>query len=152
MVQLGLFSFPREAEALYYRGGEVARSRLQRRPGCPAHEPMGPVKPSGLGLESPVRALLEARPGTLFLDRDVVTGLACACGRRRSLLLPRHRLNGAVRCRCGREMAPETVRRVSSGDPLAARPLKDLGIPPGHILEIVRNGRSTFVELGGGRG
>ncbi len=174
MSQLGLFGFPREAEALYCRNGETVRSRLQRRPGCPAHEPLGRVERSRLTPESRVRDLLAEHPGTLFLDRDVVTGLACACGRRRSLLLPRFQLNGAessvatarrgrrnhvnspaaagmLKCKCGREMHPETVRRVSPGDPLAARPLRALGVPPGHIVEVVRSGRSTWVELSGGR-
>ncbi len=150
MVQMGLFAFPRQAEALYCRNGEIFRSHLQRRPGCPAHEPLGRVKASRLTPESPVRDLLAEHPGTLFLDRDVVTGLACGCGRRRSLLLPRFRLNGGLRCKCGREMVPETVRRVSPGDSLAARPLQALGVPPGHIVEVVRNGRSVFVELSGG--
>lgn len=152
MVRFGLFRFPREAEAFYWSDGEVIRSRLQRRPGCPAHAPLGPVCPSRLTPESPARELLAAHPGTLFLDRDVVTGLACSCGRRKRLLLPWFRWNGEVRCRCGREMLPERVRRVSATDPLAARPLKELGIPPGHIVEVVRGGRSIFVELGGRRG
>jgi adenylyltransferase/sulfurtransferase len=149
-VQLGLFGFPREAEALYYRSGEVVRSRLQRRPGCPAHETLGPVKRSDLTPESRVRELLAAHPGTLFLDREVVTALRCLCGRGVRLRTPRFRRNGALRCRCGREMTPETVRRVGAGDPLAECPLKQLGIPPGHIAEVVRGGRSHFVELGGG--
>lgn len=152
MVQMGLFSCPRRPEALYYRNGEVVRSRLQPRPGCPAHAPLRPVKRSDLTPESPVRDLLAAHPGVLFLDRDVVTGLACACGERRRTLLPRYKLNGGLNCKCGREMVPETVRRVSAGDPLAARRLEELGVPAGHIVEVVRDGRSVFVELRGGHG
>ncbi|MEM3085784.1 MAG: ThiF family adenylyltransferase [Halobacteria archaeon] len=150
-VEAGLFALPREAEALYYRGGEVVRSRLQRRPGCPAHHAPGPVKRSGLTPESRVRELLAAHPGTLFLDREVVTALRCLCGRGRRLRVPRLRMDGALRCRCGREMASETVRRVGTGDPLAERSLKELGIPPGHIVEVARGNRSVFVELKEGR-
>jgi predicted RNA-binding Zn-ribbon protein involved in translation (DUF1610 family) len=97
------------------------------------------------------RDLLAGEPGEVDIGFELVTALTCPrCAASSSLLAPRARLRSEdARCpACGIERAVDWLSSVESEMAIADRPLKDLGVPPHHVVR-VRGGRMRDVLLGG---
>jgi hypothetical protein len=135
---------------------------FDRSPSCPLHDP-------GTFLQEieerrdrrstswPVSDLLrEAGASSLQLDWPLTAGATCrGCGESWAPLMRRARFRQARCPACGGADLVETdvVSDVAVGSPLASRPLAELGLPAGHVHDLVclseGNVTHRFVEVTG---
>ena len=76
---------------------------------------------------------------TIELDRDLVIRVRCgACQASREVMRATAQVGSreAVCRECGEPATPDFEHRVVPGSDLAARPLKELGVPPFDILRV----------------
>ena len=122
---------------------------------CLSHETYDPIESFPLSTNDTVATLLEKVAGTaLELDRDFLVGLTCPkCGDRRAIDRPLAAVAQAdAFCPKCREMcATETIHRVDKGSALAARPLRDLAVPPYDIVRVQTSAGRRFILLANDR-
>jgi molybdopterin/thiamine biosynthesis adenylyltransferase len=121
----------------------------QRKEGCLSHETYGARVDVPLGAGDPVEALFEATGGVkLHLDRDLLTELACACGRRREVLRPLALVTMREgTCACGQVMKPAIVHAVERGTSLAKRTLREVGAAPFDVLKVETATSGVYARL-----
>ena len=121
----------------------------QRKESCLSHETYGARIDVPLGAGDRVEALFEATGGVkLHLDRDLLTDLACACGKRREVLRPLALVtmrDGT--CSCGQMMKPAIVHTVERGTPLAGRTLREVGAAPFDVLKVETATSGVYARL-----
>jgi len=126
-------------------------TNYQRKEGCLSHETYGDVTVVPLGAADPVEALFAAVKGErLHLDRDLLVGLECPKCRVKSEVM---RPLASVTLRegkcgsCGGVMKTEIVHTIERGTPLAARALKDIGVPPYDLVKVETAVSGLYVRL-----
>jgi adenylyltransferase/sulfurtransferase len=126
-------------------------TNYQRKEGCLSHETYGDVTVVPLGAADPVEALFAAVKGErLHLDRDLLVSLECPKCRVKSEVM---RPLASVTLRegkcgsCGGGMKTEIVHTIERGTPLAARALKDIGVPPFDLVKVETGVSGLYVRL-----
>ena len=148
--------------ALVFNGvtNQFYSTQLPHREDCLSHETYPEPTAVELGHQAPASALFDvaqktlAGPLTLALDRELVTRLECPrCGWRQAVMRPRTkvRMADAACPTCHAPGRPEMSSVVEEDDPLAARPLAELGIPPYDIVRVDGAESSGFFLLAGDR-
>ncbi len=123
---------------------------LPANPECCAHGALGAVESAGAPDQVTARSLLAGEAGEVELGFEVVVAFDCPrCGTE-AVLAPRSRLRreDAICPGCGVERAVDWISSVDTDMPLADRPLKDLGVPPHHVVRVAGS-RIRDVQLGG---
>lgn len=107
---------------------------------CLAHDTYLPLISMAAGTDMTVKELLNRVPGgtALQLDFDVVRRLVCeSCGGEEMGRRLSRSLAGQLPCRqCRSDRTPELTHEIGMDDPLAARTLRSLGVPPRAILRV----------------
>lgn len=121
----------------------------QRKANCLSHESYGTRVDVPLGAADAVEALFAATKGVrLHLDRDLVTELACGCGRRREVLRPLATVTMKDgRCECGQAMRPAITHTVEKGTPLAKRTLRQVGVAPFDVVKVETATSGIYARL-----
>jgi molybdopterin-synthase adenylyltransferase len=126
----------------------------QRKEGCLSHETYGEIVDVDVSASDAVEKLFAATKGVrLQLDRELVTGLACAaCGAKRDVYRPLAAVSQreAV-CACGAAMKPALAHVVERGTPLAGRSLVEVGVPPFDVLKVETATSGVYARLAADR-
>jgi adenylyltransferase/sulfurtransferase len=128
-----------------------------RRDDCDNHDPPPPVHdlPEGVA-DLTVGELLDRAaavaggPVVLKCDREVVRAFTCRkCGDVEAVYRPFAEVvpAGAACPKCGADRAPDAVTHVGRG--AAGVPLRQLGVPPGHVVRVAAGRREFALALTG---
>jgi molybdopterin-synthase adenylyltransferase len=122
----------------------------QRKASCLSHETYGARVDVPLGADDSAEALFAATAGVkLHLDRDLLTGLVCGCGKRKDVMRPLALVTLRTgTCECGQVMKPSIVHTVEKGTPLARRRLRELGVPAYDVVKVETPTSGLYVRLG----
>jgi adenylyltransferase/sulfurtransferase len=143
---------------------QVYTTRFQHKEDCLSHEtyddilalPLTAERNSADDLFAAVRDRFSGEGQLeLALDRDLVVSVNCQpCGYERRI----DRARQAVSHReadcptCGGTAQPHMVHSIGAGTPLAAQPLRSLGVPAYDIVRVVGGEQEIFALLDGDRG
>ncbi len=144
--------------------GQTYRSLLlayTRREDCPNHEARAEVVELDAGVDEltvgSLADLVARHTGedlVLLLDRDIVSLLYCPqCHETEAVYRPFEDVvpNKVACCKCGSNRIPSVITRLVPDATIGALPLRQLGIPPLHILRVEAAGRTMQFELAGDR-
>lgn len=148
---------PGERLMLYFKPFHLVRDRLPENPDCLAHFTLPEDIPqAAYSLDWTVDDVLHLAyrwyPQVEFLDLgyDLVTGFYCSnCDQQQAML----RLKDSVfqheaRCpQCGELRQPEIASIIQVGSPLCAVKLRDLHIPPHHILAFGQGEQRFYLHM-----
>jgi molybdopterin/thiamine biosynthesis adenylyltransferase len=142
------------------------RTGFQRRDDCLSHEvygqiidvPLAAATGSADDLMGQLRKQLaddasdanRASAGQLMLDHDLVLSFDCdACGHSQHVMrpLPLVGQSEAVCDQCGEMVRPSMVHKIDEGSPLAARTLRELGVPAYDIVRVSLGDKLFFALL-----
>lgn len=145
-----------QAYRIQLHPGHLLEARaFDRSPACPLHEPdtfLQEIEERADRRSSVWRVgdlLRETGASSLQLDWPLTSHAACrACGRTWEPLVRRARFRRAVCPACGGRDVVETevVNDVSADSPLSNRTLLELGLPPGHVHEVVEDRGGVFAH------
>ncbi len=127
----------------------------QRREDCLSHETYPVPQDVGLGASATALQLFDATgTAAIVLDRDLLVDLECrACGTKTAVMKPLASVGHkqGLCPRCGQVMRAEILHEVGRKDALAARTLRELGVPPFDIVKLKTGKDLKVVRLAGDR-
>lgn len=115
----------------------------QRKHDCMSHDTYETIveKPwsvKTISLRAVLRELREelGEKAVLDFDRDIATTAKCACGERKALFTPVHKLKGSMlTCPvCGAQMSFESIHSLRGDEDFLDKTPFELGLPPLHII------------------
>lgn len=128
----------------------------QRKPDCMSHDTYEDIKEMPWSVKrTTLREILSFVKGELGeealieLDRDIAIEAKCACGLKKDLFCPVHKLRGAdVACpECGGEMKFEAVHSINGTEPYLDRTAAQIGIPPLDVIAGRRGFEIRYYEF-----
>jgi len=149
-----LHALPVQAGVAHVFNGESNNfytTKFQRREDCLSHETWPAPAPVPAGSSTSASTLLTQMEGaSLLLERDLLVSLACPpCGTRKPILRPLILVSQkeGMCPKCGQAMRPEIVHEIDAASPLAAEPLRNLGVPPFDIVKVKSPKGMAFARL-----
>lgn len=130
----------------------------QKKPDCMSHDAYGPAEKMPWRAEKTTLAevLQKARQdlgegAVVDFDRDIASLASCACGQKKPLFAPVHKLRGAdLACPdCGKAMQFETFHTLTGSEDFLNKTLGEIGIPPLHIFCGRRGMEERYYECTG---
>lgn len=130
----------------------------QKKPDCMSHDAYGPAEKMPWSAEKTTLAevLEKARQdlgenAVVDFDRDIASLASCACGQKKPLFAPVHKLRAAdLLCPdCGKAMQFETFHTLTGGEDFLNKTLGEIGIPPLHIFCGRRGMEERYYECTG---
>ena len=114
----------------------------QRKQECMSHDPYSdiiekPWKAKSTTLREVLCCVRQdlGEKAVLSFDRDIATIAECACGEKRELFTPVHKLKSQdILCGCGRTMSFQSMHTVYGDEEYLDKTLFEIGIPPLHIV------------------
>jgi adenylyltransferase/sulfurtransferase len=146
---------------IYFNGQALRLSVITypRREDCYAHETYGPIRELAAGVGGltvgsflSLASRAAGAEAALLLDHDLVLALFCPrCRAAEAVYRPfAEAVPALAACpTCGADRTPHVTTRLTAATPRPEVPLRQVGIPPWHVVRVEAGGQPWFFELAG---